>query len=165
MKQQESPEVIFGSGKSQISLRGREAIRAAGWALRLLLFAKALRSEAANSQMNPSPRHDDRAARSPHPPLRYHRDRQRQLALQEPSRRSTANPRSRRLRNPDQLRRRERYRQNPSAAGVFLNLLLQERSKMAVVRVKPSGVPILDRFAARLSQRTNEDWAKWLLCR
>jgi Macro domain len=52
-----------------------------------------------------------------------------------------------------------------SAAGVFLDLLLQERSKMAMVRVKPSGVPMLDRFAARLSQRTNEDWAKWQLCR
>ena len=36
---------------------------------------------------------------------------------------------------------------------------------MALVRVKPSGVPMLDRFAARLSQRTNEDWAKWQLCR
>jgi O-acetyl-ADP-ribose deacetylase (regulator of RNase III) len=52
-----------------------------------------------------------------------------------------------------------------SAAGIFLDLLLQERSKMAMVRVKRSGVPILDRFAARLSQRNNEDWAKWLLCR
>ena len=28
------------------------------------------------------------------------------------------NPRSHRLRNPDQLRRRERYRQNPSLKGV-----------------------------------------------
>ena len=36
---------------------------------------------------------------------------------------------------------------------------------MVMVRIKPSGVPILDRFAARLSQRTNEDWAKWQLCR
>jgi hypothetical protein len=52
-----------------------------------------------------------------------------------------------------------------SAAGVFLDLLLQERAKMAMVRLKPSGVPILDRFAARLAQRTNEDWAKWQLCR
>ncbi len=52
-----------------------------------------------------------------------------------------------------------------SAAGVFLDLLLQERSKMPMVRVRRSGVPILDRFAARLSQRNNEDWAKWLLCR
>jgi hypothetical protein len=43
MKQQELPEVIFGSGKGQISLRGREAIRAAGWALRLLLYARALK--------------------------------------------------------------------------------------------------------------------------
>ncbi len=41
-----------------------------------------------------------RAARSASPPLRYHRDRQRQLALQEPSRRSHVNPRSPRLRNP-----------------------------------------------------------------
>ena len=30
----------------------------------------------------------------------------------------TANPRSPRLRNPDQLRRRERYRQNPPLKGV-----------------------------------------------
>jgi hypothetical protein len=36
---------------------------------------------------------------------------------------------------------------------------------MARVRFKPSGIAILDRFAARLSQRTNEDWAKWQLCR
>ena len=60
----------------------------------------------------------NRAARSPHSPLRYHRDWQRQLALQEPSRRSPDNPRSRRFRNPDQLRRRERYRPNPSLKGV-----------------------------------------------
>ena len=46
-------------------------------------------------------------ARSPHPPLRHRRDRQRELALQEPR---LAFPRSPRLRNPDQLRRGERYR-------------------------------------------------------
>ena len=40
--------------------------------------------------------------------LRYRRDRQRQLALQEPNRRSHVNPRSPHLRNPDQLRRGER---------------------------------------------------------
>jgi DNA replication protein DnaC len=57
---------------------------------------------------------DHRAARSADPPLRDRRNRQRQLALQEPRRRSPNNPRSRRLRNPDQLRRRERYRPNPS---------------------------------------------------
>src|SRR6266404_127887 len=57
---------------------------------------------------------DHRAARSADPPLRDRRDRQRQLALQEPRRRSPDNPRSRRLRIPDQLRRRERYRPNPS---------------------------------------------------
>jgi hypothetical protein len=55
-------------------------------------------------------RDGDRAARSPHPSLRHHRNRKRQLALQEPWRRSPNNPRSRRLRNPNQLRRRERYR-------------------------------------------------------
>ena len=41
------------------------------------------------------------------PPLRHRRDRQRELALQEPR---LAFPRSPRLRNPDQLRRGERYR-------------------------------------------------------
>ena len=51
------------------------------------------------------------------------------------------------------------------AAGTFLNLLMQARSRMVSVRVQRIGVPILDRFAARLSQRTNEDWAKWQLCR
>jgi DNA replication protein DnaC len=38
------------------------------------------------------------------------RNRKRQLAIQKPRRRSPHNPRSRRLRNPDQLRRRKRYR-------------------------------------------------------
>jgi hypothetical protein len=56
-------------------------------------------------------------------------------------------------------------KQFQSAAGVLLDLLLQERRRMAMVRVKRSGVPILDQFATRLSQRNNEDWAKWLLCR
>src|ERR1700733_736375 len=60
---------------------------------------------------------DDRAARPPDSPLRHRRDRQRQLALQKPRRRSRS-PRSHRLRNPDQLRRRERYRQNPAPKGV-----------------------------------------------
>jgi len=43
MSQKETPEVIFGSGKSQISLKGKKAIRAAGWGLPLLLFARAVR--------------------------------------------------------------------------------------------------------------------------
>src|SRR6267378_161772 len=60
---------------------------------------------------------DDRAARPPDPPLRHRRDRQRQLALQKPRCRSR-NPRSPRLRNPGQLRRGERYRQNPPLKGV-----------------------------------------------
>ncbi len=62
-----------------------------------------------------------RAARPVDPSLRYRRDRQRQLALQKPRRRPD-NPRSRRLRNPCQLRRRERYQQNPAAQrGPFLD--------------------------------------------
>src|SRR5277367_197054 len=60
---------------------------------------------------------DHRAARPSHSPLRHRREWQRQLALQKPRRRSN-NPRSPRLRNPGQLRRGERYRQNPSLEGV-----------------------------------------------
>jgi IstB-like ATP binding protein len=41
-------------------------------------------------------------------PIRHRRDRQRQLALQEPSRRSRHNPRSPPLRNPDHPRQGER---------------------------------------------------------
>jgi O-acetyl-ADP-ribose deacetylase (regulator of RNase III) len=52
-----------------------------------------------------------------------------------------------------------------SAAGVFLDLLMQARYKLVSVRFKPTGMPPLDRFAARLSERSNEDWAKWLVCR
>jgi hypothetical protein len=36
----EDPEISIGSGRSQIVLKGREAIRAAGWTLRFLLFAR-----------------------------------------------------------------------------------------------------------------------------
>jgi len=53
----------------------------------------------------------------------------------------------------------------PSRNGLFLDLLMQARSKMGSVRIKRSGVPILDRFAARLAERTNEYWAKWQVCR
>jgi O-acetyl-ADP-ribose deacetylase (regulator of RNase III) len=52
-----------------------------------------------------------------------------------------------------------------SAVGVFLELLLRARREMIVAQIERSGVPILDRFAARLAQRSNEDWAKWQLCR
>lgn len=52
-----------------------------------------------------------------------------------------------------------------SAAGTFLDLLMQARNKLASVQLKQSGVPILDRFANRLRERTSEDWAKWQLCR
>src|SRR6266436_3004296 len=60
---------------------------------------------------------DHRAARPPDSPLRHRREWQRQLALQKPRRRSHS-PRSPRLRNPGQLRRGERYRQNPPLKGV-----------------------------------------------
>src|SRR6267378_631187 len=60
---------------------------------------------------------DNRAARPPYSPLRHRRDRQRQLAIQKPRRRSS-NPRSSRLRNPGQLRRDERYRQTAPLKGV-----------------------------------------------
>ena len=64
------------------------------------------------------PKDDHGAPRSPHPSLRHRRDRERKLALQEPrltlkTQRLTP-PRSPRLRNPDQLRRGERY---PSCAS------------------------------------------------
>jgi len=49
------------------------------------------------------------------------RDRQRQLAIQKP-RRCSNNPRSRRLRNPDQLRRPERYQQSTPIKGVPFGL-------------------------------------------
>jgi O-acetyl-ADP-ribose deacetylase (regulator of RNase III) len=57
------------------------------------------------------------------------------------------------------------HAQFESAAGTFLDLLMQAGSKLVSVRVKQSGVSILDRFASRLLERTNEDWAKWQLCR
>ena len=60
---------------------------------------------------------DHRTARSADPPLRHRRDRQRQLAIQKPRRRSHR-PRSSRLRNPGQLRRDERYQQNSPPEGV-----------------------------------------------
>ena len=52
-----------------------------------------------------------------------------------------------------------------SAIGVFLELLLRARSEMVELHIERSGVPILDRFADCLVQRSNEDWAKWQLCR
>jgi O-acetyl-ADP-ribose deacetylase (regulator of RNase III) len=52
-----------------------------------------------------------------------------------------------------------------STAGTFLDLLMQTKSKMVSVHVHSSGVSFLDRFAKRLLERTNEDWAKWQLCR
>jgi hypothetical protein len=37
-----TPEIAIGSGRTQIILRGRDAIRAAGWSLRFLLFTRGL---------------------------------------------------------------------------------------------------------------------------
>jgi hypothetical protein len=36
------PEILIGSGKWQITLKGRDAIRAAGWTVRFLLFARGI---------------------------------------------------------------------------------------------------------------------------
>jgi hypothetical protein len=52
-----------------------------------------------------------------------------------------------------------------SAVGVFIELLLRARSKMVALQIEPNGLPLLDRFARRLAQRSNEDWTKWQLCR
>jgi hypothetical protein len=37
------PEISIGSGRSRIVFRGPQAIRAAGWTLKMLLLAKAIR--------------------------------------------------------------------------------------------------------------------------
>jgi hypothetical protein len=42
MNQHHPPEITFGTGKSRVTLRGSQAIRAAGWTLRFLLIARAL---------------------------------------------------------------------------------------------------------------------------
>lgn len=52
-----------------------------------------------------------------------------------------------------------------SVLGVLLDLLFRQRSEMITIQLEESGFPILDRFAARLAQRSNGDWAKWQLCR
>ena len=36
------PEISVGKGRSQISLKGKDAIRAGGWAIQWLLFARGL---------------------------------------------------------------------------------------------------------------------------
>ena len=43
MKQHDPPEVIFGAGRFKITLKGKEAIRAGGWTVRLLLVVMAAR--------------------------------------------------------------------------------------------------------------------------
>jgi O-acetyl-ADP-ribose deacetylase (regulator of RNase III) len=52
-----------------------------------------------------------------------------------------------------------------SIVDVLFALLLRHRSETIAVQLEPSGIPVLDRFAARLGHRSNEDWAKWQLCR
>lgn len=49
--------------------------------------------------------------------------------------------------------------------GKFLELLMGARREMIALQINRTGVPILDRFAACLARRSNEDWAKWQLCR
>ena len=52
-----------------------------------------------------------------------------------------------------------------SVVGCLLALLLQQRSQTTVIQIEPTGVSALDRFAARLIQRSSEEWAKWQVCR
>jgi O-acetyl-ADP-ribose deacetylase (regulator of RNase III) len=52
-----------------------------------------------------------------------------------------------------------------SIAGRFLDLLLQVQREMARIQLPRSGVPIMDRFAVRLSEPATEEWVKWQLCR
>jgi hypothetical protein len=56
-------------------------------------------------------------------------------------------------------------RQVESIAGKFLDLLLQAQRKMTKVQLPGTGIPMLDRFAVRLSEPANEEWMKWQLCR
>jgi O-acetyl-ADP-ribose deacetylase (regulator of RNase III) len=59
---------------------------------------------------------------------------------------------------------RDRH-QFDSVAGVLFGLLLRHRAETVAIQLDRTGVEILDRFAARLARRFNEDWAKWQLCR
>lgn len=52
-----------------------------------------------------------------------------------------------------------------SIVDVLFALLLRHRSETIAIKLEPSGIPVLDRFAARLALRSSEDWAKWQLCR
>jgi O-acetyl-ADP-ribose deacetylase (regulator of RNase III) len=60
------------------------------------------------------------------------------------------------IRDPDQFK---------SVVSGFLELLLRARTEMIALQIERTGVPLLDRFARRLAQRSNEDWARWQLCR
>jgi hypothetical protein len=42
---------------------------------------------------------------------------------------------------------------------------MRHRAETVAIQLERTGVEIFDRFAARLAQRFNEDWAKWQLCR
>ena len=42
MSEDRSPEISFGAGRNQVTLKGSEAIKAGGWTLRLLFVAKAV---------------------------------------------------------------------------------------------------------------------------
>jgi O-acetyl-ADP-ribose deacetylase (regulator of RNase III) len=52
-----------------------------------------------------------------------------------------------------------------SIVGVLLALLMRHRRETIAIQLDRTGIPMLDRCAARLGQRSNEDWAKWQLCR
>src|SRR5438105_2856872 len=101
---------------------------------------------------------DDRTARPPDPPLRHRRDRQRQLALQKPRRRSRS-PRSPRLRNPGQLRRGERYRQNPPLKGVKIGRRYGVKFERRLTAVSVPGCATPSASSSMTQNNAHEDRA------
>src|ERR1700676_1352909 len=96
---------------------------------------------------------DHRAARPPDSPLRHRGNRQRQLALQKPRRRSHT-PRSPRLRNPGQLRRGERSRQNPPLKGVKIGRRYGVKFERRLTFDKVADT------LARVASRFDSPWSK-----
>ena len=56
-------------------------------------------------------------------------------------------------------------RQMASVLHQLIGLLIEHREQTIAISVQRTGVPILDRFASNLGQRSDANWAKWQLCR
>lgn len=57
------------------------------------------------------------------------------------------------------------HRQMESVLNYLIGELIEHREQTVAISVRRTGVPILDRFASILGQRTDINWAKWQLCR